>query len=126
MRRPALLLSLAILGLGSAAYARVDVTPAGLWNRDDGLGGVRIAACGDAYCGDVTWLKNPRGPGHVGQRVLFDLHKTAAATWSGSAFNPANGGTYAGIVTLAGNHLTMRGCVLGGLLCKSLGMRRAR
>lgn len=99
----------------------------GLWNRDDGLGGVRIAACGNgALCGRVVWLRDKAGPAYIGQRVLFDMHRTAENTWSGSAVNPADGQTYAGTMTVSGSRLMTRGCAMGGLICQSVGLTRAR
>ena len=98
----------------------------GKWNRDDGLGGVSIAPCGGAICGHVTWLKDKSGPGRIGERVFYDMHLVSAGNWSGHAFNPADGKEYAGTMVLSGNHLTTSGCVLGGLICKSLGLSRAR
>lgn len=100
--------------------------PTGVWNRDDGLGGVRIAHCGAALCGHIVWLKNPEGPGHVGQRVLYDMRKTAENSWAGSAHNPEDGGTYAGTMILAGDRLSTRGCALGGAICQTVGLTRAR
>ena len=40
--------------------------------------------------------------------------------WSGSAFNPEDGKNYSGKMTLSGDTLTTAGCVLGGLVCKSV------
>ena len=98
----------------------------GKWNRDDGLGGIRIAPCGAALCGHVIWLKDRNGPGRVGERVFYDMHPASDGNWTGRAHNPADGKDYAGTMVLSGNHLTTSGCVLGGLICKSLGLSRAR
>jgi uncharacterized protein (DUF2147 family) len=45
--------------------------------------------------------------------------------WTGSAFNPEDGKTYNGKLTLGGDQLTTAGCVLGGLICKSMSWTRS-
>ncbi len=106
--------------------ASADGGPLGAWNRDDGLGGIRIDACGSALCGHVTWLRDRGGPAFIGQKVLFDMRQTAADTWSGMAHNPEDGKDYSGSITVAGDRLLTKGCIFGGLICKSVGLTRAR
>ncbi len=110
-------------GLGAACAAD---GPQGVWDRDDGRGGVRIYDCGAALCGDIAWLRDAGGPGRVGERVLFDMKRTAADTWSGTAHNPEDGQDYAGAIILADGRLLTRGCLFGGLICKSVGLSRGR
>lgn len=52
--------------LAGSALASPENGATGLWNREDGLGGVRIARCGSALCGDVIWLRDKAGPAHIG------------------------------------------------------------
>ncbi len=47
-------------------------------------------------------------------------------TGAGSAFNPDDGRTYSGAMTLAGERLTTAGCVFGGPICKSCEWTRAK
>jgi len=99
----------------------------GEWARDDGKSKVRIVSCGrDALCGSVTWLRDPNGPAKVGQQVFFDMKPSGDNAWTGKAFNPEDGKTYSGKMTMSGNHLVTAGCVLGGLICKSVNWTRAR
>ena len=112
--------------LAGSALASPGDGATGVWNRDDGLGGVRIARCGAALCGHVVWLKNDAGPAYIGQRVLYGMRPTAANTWAGSAVNPADGQTYAGTMTVSGSRLLTRGCALGGMVCQSVSLSRAR
>ena len=126
MPRLRLALVAGMLFLAGSALASPEGGATGLWNRDDGLGGVRIAHCGAALCGHVVWLKNDAGPAHIGQRVLYNMRQTAANTWAGSAVNPADGQTYAGTMTVSGSRLLTRGCALGGLVCQSVWLSRAR
>ena len=57
-------------------------------------------------CGTLSWLKDTNGPAKVGQRIFYDMKPAGAGKWSGSAFNPEDGKTYSGTMTLAGDTLT--------------------
>lgn len=116
--------ALALAGLATGATAAGD--PTGTWLRDNGRAQVRIAPCGAALCGVIAWLKDPSSPGKVGQRVFYGMVPDGNGGWAGHAFNPEDGKTYSGTMTLSGNHLTTAGCVLGGLICKSVSWSRVK
>jgi uncharacterized protein (DUF2147 family) len=119
----ALLAGAAILAMSIPALAD-DVK--GEWARDDGKAKVRLVSCGDAVCGSLSWLRDPKNdPGKVGQQVFFDMKPSGDNAWAGRAFNPEDGKTYSGKMTLSGDHLVTAGCVLGGLICKSMNWTRA-
>jgi uncharacterized protein (DUF2147 family) len=88
--------------------------------RSTGESRVRISSCGNSYCGSIVWLKDTSGPAKIGQRVFFDMNESGANKWSGKAFNPEDGKTYSGTMTLNGRSLTTAGCVLGGIICRSV------
>jgi uncharacterized protein (DUF2147 family) len=99
----------------------------GEWMRADGMAKVRFANCGGAVCGAISWLKDPKNdPGKVGQQVFFSMKPSGDNLWKGSAFNPDDGKTYSGKLTLSGDHLVTAGCVFGGLICKSMDWTRAQ
>lgn len=101
-----------------------DVT--GTWLRENGESRVRFAKCGEAICGTVVWLKNPESSkSKVGQRVFFDMVPNGSNAWTGKAFNPEDGKTYSGKMSLSGSSLTTAGCVAGGLICRSVSWARA-
>lgn len=112
----------AVAGLSAPAMAQ-DVT--GIWQRDTGASRVRFAKCGEALCGTLAWLRDTNGPAKVGQRIFYDMKPSGAGKWSGSAFNPEDGKTYSGSMTLSGETLTTAGCVMGGLICRSVKWTRA-
>ena len=119
--------ALAALGFAAAGVATPvaaqDVT--GTWLRDTGASRVRFSKCGEAMCGTLAWLKDTNGPAKVGQRIFYDMKPDGAGKWKGSAFNPEDGKTYSGTMTLSGDNLTTSGCVLGGLICRSVKWARA-
>ncbi len=98
----------------------------GVWLRENGKGTVRFTQCGGALCGAVASVKDPESPAKVGQRVFYDMVPSGENSWSGHAFNPEDGRTYSGKMTLSGNSLTTSGCVLGGLICKTVHWSRVR
>lgn len=92
----------------------------GTWLRDTGASRVKFAPCGSAICGNLVWLKpGVETPAKVGQRIFFDMKPSGADSWSGNAFNPEDGKTYSGKMSLSGDTLTTSGCVMGGMICKS-------
>ena len=93
--------------------------PTGVWVRADGNTKIKIASCNAALCGFVAWKRLADAPGRIGQQVFFDMKQSGENEWRGSAFNPEDGNTYSGKITLVGEALTTTGCVLGGLICKS-------
>lgn len=109
------------LAAAPAAFAQ-DAT--GTWLRDTGASRVRIAPCGEALCGTLVWLKETDGPAKVGQRIFYDMKPSGAGAWAGKAFNPEDGKTYSGKMTLSGSTLTTAGCALGGLVCRSVTWKR--
>ena len=96
----------------------------GVWMRQEGVARVKIAPCGASLCGTIVWLKDTNGPGHLGQRVFFDMTSSGPNTWAGTAFNPEDGKTYSGKLAVSGNMLTTTGCAFGGLICKSMNWSR--
>ena len=111
------LAALAMLaGVGAATAQEVT----GVWQRDTGASRVRFSKCGEALCGTISWLREQSGPAKIGQRIFYDMKPNGANKWSGSAFNPEDGKTYAGTMTLSGDTLTTAGCVMGGLICRSV------
>ncbi len=112
----------AMIGL-SAAPAFAD--PTGTWLRDTGESRVRFAKCGDAICGTVAWLKDPANTkSKIGQRVFFDMKPNGDNAWAGQAFNPEDGKTYSGKMSLSGSTLTTAGCIAGGFICRSVSWSR--
>ncbi len=121
-----LLAACAVLAASATAASAGDAK--GEWAREDGKAKVRFAPCGgEAICGTISWLRDPKNdPGKVGQEVFFGMKPQGDNVWTGKAFNPEDGKTYSGKMTLSGDRLTTAGCMLGGLICKSMSWTRAR
>jgi uncharacterized protein (DUF2147 family) len=109
----AALASAAALLIATAGNA--ESTPAGLWWAEGGAAQVEIAACGEALCGRVVWLRAPfdphgcpvrdernpepglRGRPLIGVVILRDLRPDSneQGVWSGGeVYDPASGRTF--------------------------------
>lgn len=113
-------LATALMLASIAATPVLAADPAGTYLRDTGASRVKIGKCGDAICGNIVWLKDTSGPAKLGQRIFYDMKPTGENKWEGKAFNPEDGKTYSGKMSLSGGTLTTAGCALGGLICKSV------
>ncbi|WAC61419.1 DUF2147 domain-containing protein [Brevundimonas sp. SL130] len=127
--------------LAAAALAAALASPAlagdptGLWQTPTNGGQVRIARCGQALCGTLVTSNTIRADANARDtenrdaaqrsRPLRNLPMLTGFTggpteWrNGSVYNPADGRTYRGTITLTGdNSLNLRGCVVAPL-CKT-------
>ncbi|PWK75704.1 DUF2147 domain-containing protein [Aminobacter sp. AP02] len=98
----------ATLMMAGAAYA--DPIE-GNWKTEAGSTAA-IASCGGSFC--IT-LKDGK---HAGKKI-GTFNADGGSAYSGEITDPANDKTYAGKASLAGSNLKMKGCVLGGLICKT-------
>ncbi|HVT54795.1 MAG TPA: DUF2147 domain-containing protein [Xanthobacteraceae bacterium] len=121
--------------LAAPAFA---ANPSGTWLTEDGEARVRIADCGQAYCGTIVWLKEPNDPQTgkpkldkfnkhesmrsrrvLGMQIIYGMHPSGANSWKGSLYNPEDGNTFNGSLALQGaDRLKLEGCVLA-LFCRS-------
>ena len=96
----------------------LDVT--GTWLIQDTTAKVRIYLCGEALCGNVTWLSQPlddvtgkpqtdklnadpekRGRAMLGVPVVLGLQRNSEENkWIGQIYNPDDGSTYRGAIEL--------------------------
>ena len=114
----ALLLTLA----SSVAHA---ADPAGTWVRPSTGTIVKFYGCGDKLCAKIIGVKDKSKQGSVGTVIMSGAAKTGDNTWKGDLLNTEDGQTYNGVVTLEGGGLSLKGCVLGGVICKGETWTRA-
>ena len=114
--------------------------PSGTWLTESGKSQVRLAPCGEALCGRIQWLKEPNDPATgkpkrdvrnpdpgkrdrpiVGVEILKGMKPGEAPDqWAGDVYNAEDGKTYqARLILQDARTLQLKGCVLGGLICKS-------
>jgi len=112
-------LALAGAALLAAAQSAKAQSAYGVWARDDGLVRSRIGPCGAQICATNIWVKDPQGPEKVGDRLEMALKEDSPDHWSGPAFDPQRNRSYAMSMIIDDQRMTTRGCVFGGLLCRS-------
>ena len=132
--RPALFAAVLTAAAALAAPAFAG-DPVGLWQTSTNGGQVRIVRCGQALCGTLVTSDTIRASPNT-----LDEHNSDRAQrgrplrnlpmlrgfvggpteWTGgSVYNPADGRTYRGTITMQGdNTLRLRGCVVAPL-CKT-------
>ena len=107
----------AAMSAGSALAASTPLD--GNWARGDGNAKVVIKPCGSDMCAVNTWIK----PGHesekVGDKLVMTISQDSDSSYSGKAFDPQRNMTYKLSIDVSAKAMTTKGCVLGGVLCKS-------
>lgn len=102
------------------AQASTDLMT-GTWARGDGLAAVQINRCGTAMCAVNTWVSDSASGEKVGDRLVMTVSPKSNGKLSGTAFDPQRNLTYRIDISVASQKMKTRGCVLGGILCKSVG-----
>lgn len=140
-----------LLGIMTASVMAAAVSsgalatdPQGLWLTEDKDAALSITRCGGPLCGRIIWLesatdrggsirldqKNPDPAKQVepicGLVVIRDLEPSGRNTWEGHVYNPQDGKTYNGIITvLSDTTLSLRAYVGLPLFGKSQTWSRA-
>ena len=123
---------LAVVSVSAAAQATPRMAaPAmiGRWANPRGTLAVETAPCADgALCGRIVWASpqaraEARGaglPDLIGTQLLRGYRRNASGNWEGTVFVPDMGRTFPSRLRQTSPvTLTISGCVVGGLLCKS-------
>jgi uncharacterized protein (DUF2147 family) len=123
-----LLLALVAAFVASVSAPALAAGPEGLWLVKDQTGRIRIEKCNNVMWGSVAWQKEPSKDGNnpnpalkdrpiVGIAILIGMSQTEANLWEGNIYNPRNGNIYKSKMSMQGEMLDIKGCVLGGLIC---------
>ncbi len=117
------------LGLGvsqlAGGTALADTAgPMGNWARGDGVTKVKVAPCGENICATNTWIKPGVKNEKTGDVLVMTLKPEDKATYKGTAFDPQRNMNFRMTLSVKGDSMTTRGCVLGGIVCKSVSWAR--
>ena len=105
-----------------------------LWRNPSNSVHVRFASCGAQLCGTVVWAsdkaiadaaRGAKGP-LVGTRIFRDFESAGTRVWRGRVYVPDLGQTFSGRITVQGDAMVGRGCLIAGLVCKSQTWSRLR
>ena len=114
------------LSLGPAAAVADTSAVMGAWQRADGIARVKVAPCGRVICMTNTYIRPDVTDEKVGERLEFDVRTAGGGPLAGSVLDPKSGKSYSATIVVAGDRMTTRGCVLGGVICKSTEWSRLR
>jgi uncharacterized protein (DUF2147 family) len=124
----AALLAIAPFAVPARAAAAQTPLSGGLWINPHGSVAVRTGACGTRLCGWVVWadaesLADARDAGvaHlVGTELLENYTASGAHAWSGTVYLPDKDRRfYSEIEQRSPDQLKIKGCILGGLICRA-------
>jgi uncharacterized protein (DUF2147 family) len=107
----------------SSAYATGDLM--GAWQRGDGIARVKVAPCGKVICMTNTYIRPDVTDEKVGERLEFDL-TSSGGDLTGTVLDPKTGKSYSATVVVNGDRMSTKGCILGGVICKSTEWTRIR
>ena len=124
LAKAGLILLAATVPVTASAQAALE----GQWRNPKGNVTVKVAPCGNAWCGTVVdasakakaGARKGGTPSLVGPRILSNLRPTGHGTYKGQAFEPKRNIRAPATVRLVGpNAIEVRGCAIAGiLLCK--------
>ena len=123
LAKTALLLLAATVPVTASAQAALE----GHWKNPKGSVVVKVAPCGEGYCGTVIEASakakaTARKGGTsqlIGMRILSGLRPIGNGTFKGQAFDPKRNIRAPATIRLLGpSTLIVKGCVLGGFICK--------
>jgi uncharacterized protein (DUF2147 family) len=123
MKRILTATAMAALGFASIAQA-ADMN--GQWARGDGKAKVNIAPCGANVCATNTWIKPGSGSEKTGDKLIMTIKPASEGQYSGTAFDPQRDMTYKLTVTVNGDSMTTKGCVVAGLICRGVEWTRLK
>lgn len=119
--------ALVLIALAVPATASAKPPIEGQWRNPKGSVVVRVAPCGDAYCGTVVdasakakaSARKGGTPRLIGTRILSGVRPAGDGAFRGQAFDPKrNIRAPATIRVIGPSTLLVKGCVLGGIICK--------
>lgn len=124
--------AVALMGLAAGvAKAQTAEDAFGVWRHPDNGSHVQVYKCGDGMCAKIVKIedaqttddKNPdaakRSRPVIGLVIMSGAKKSGANEWKGDLYNRADGGTYAGTLTVKSKTtMDLAGCK-ALILCKT-------
>lgn len=112
-------ISLAAAALCVFAGTADAADPFGTWTRPSTGAQISFYDCNSKLCAKVVSVKDQSKKDMVGKVIMTGAAKSGDNAWKGDLLNLEDGNTYSGTVTLiSADALNLKGCALGGLICK--------
>jgi len=113
-----------VAGADAGAVSGASIT--GAWSRTDGSLRIAIEACDERFCAVSTWIKDPGNGEAVGDRLVMTLQPRDPVRLAGEAFDEKRGLKYTMLISVGQDAMTTQGCVLAGIVCKTMNWTRLR
>jgi uncharacterized protein (DUF2147 family) len=118
--------TLILLALTIPVTASAKAAIEGRWMNPRGSVVVRVAPCGDAYCGTVIEAsakakesaRKGGTPNLIGTQILWGMKPAGDGTMRGQVFDPKRNIRAPAIVRVTGGSLVVKGCLISGFICK--------
>ena len=127
-----------VLAFPATAVAQSTDDAFGVWRHPENGSHVEMYKCGQDLCAKIVKVvdaqktddKNPdaakRSRPVVGLVIMQGAKKTGTASWAGTLYNRADGGSYSGTITVKGKDaLDLAGCT-AVIFCKTLTWTRVK
>ena len=115
-----------VLMAGADAGAISGASITGAWARTDGSLRIAVDACGERFCAVNTWTRDPGNGEAVGDRLVMTLQPRDPVRLAGEAFDEKRGLKYSMLISVGEDAITTQGCVLSGIVCKTMSWTRSR
>lgn len=121
------MMALVFAVMGSAAFAGDAVE--GMWKTatdDNGNSGlIKVEPCGDSFCGVLVKSFDKDGKDmasdNIGKQIIWDMKAEGDGNYGGGKiWSPDRNKTYDSKMVLAGDSLTVKGCVM--FICRDGGV----
>jgi uncharacterized protein (DUF2147 family) len=119
-----ILRALAILAAFAAPAMASEPSLIGNWARGDGKTRIRVERCGPNYCAFNTWIKPGTKGEKVGDKLFVKVSSSGPSFMKAEGFDPQRNMTYSMRIEIGARAMTTHGCVLGGLMCRSMSWKR--
>lgn len=95
----------------SAAAARADNSPVGVWIDHTGRGAIEITDCNGKLCGHVAWVKDTENSDQCGKQIIGNVKSVGKNKWDdGWIYDPDRGSKYdVELTALSGDKLRVMG-----------------
>lgn len=105
----------------------------GIWQTAPGQSGnyahVDIKPCGANFCDYILRTYTAEGQVDsdlIGQMVVRNMASMGNNSYEGKVWRPSNDKVYTGKATVSGDTIDLSGCIVGGLICRSVAWHRVK
>lgn len=115
--------TLALFLAGSVALS-AETPLHGKWMREDRNAVVTVGPCGPQLCATNIWIGETSWGEEVGDRLVMTLEQASDGVLTGEGYDPKRDLTVKVRLEVSETQLVSRGCILLGLLCKTVSWQR--